>query len=136
MHLQYGSETVFGYRIFADANLNLHWGIEGAATWTRFRERNGTHADTYVAGPRYSFPQWKRTTVAVKGLIGGAKFYFPYGFAQGSYFVVSPGADVSFRINRFVRWQVVDAEYQYWPQFTYGAMQSATLSTGVRFRLY
>jgi len=31
---------------------------------------------------------------------------------------------------------VVDAEYQIWPQFTFGSQYSAGISTGIRYRIF
>jgi len=68
----------------------------------------------------------------VKGLGGMGKFNFTHGYAQGSYFVVAGGGVADYRLSP--RWSArADFEYQYWPQFTFGAMSSGGVTLGVRY---
>jgi len=50
--------------------------------------------------------------------------------------VVAPGGGVDYRLNNRIRLRLADLEYQYWPQFTYGAMTSVGVSTGIRVRIF
>ena len=134
--ISYGLRTLYGPRIFLDAALTLRWGIEASASWANVHQRDDVHQSTYMAGPRLTFAHAGRFTFAGKALAGGAVFHYPFDFAQGSYLVVAPGVDINFKCNRRIRWQVLDAEYTYLPQFTYGAMRELTLATGLRIRLY
>jgi hypothetical protein len=45
---------------------------------------------------------------------------------------VAPGGGIDYCLGP--RWSVrVDGEYQYWPQFTFGAMSSAGVTVGFRY---
>jgi hypothetical protein len=132
-HLDYGKRTLGGAGIYVDAELNPHLGIEGEARWMFLHQENQTKYNTYLGGPRYQFSAYGRFRPYVKALVGGATFQFPYKYATGSYFVISPGGGVDFRLNHRIRLRLVDFEYQYWPDFTYGTMSTYGLSTGVSY---
>jgi len=42
---------------------------------------------------------------------------------------------MDYRVNSRIRLRVFDAEYQYWPGFTYGSMTNLSVSAGVRYRI-
>jgi hypothetical protein len=135
-HLNYGSRTLLGASAYVDADYNLRFGIEGEARWLNFRQRADVNAATYLIGPRYVFRPMGRARPYAKFLVGGGHFNFPYDYAQGNYFVIAPGGGIDYRINRRIRFRMVDVEYQYWPQFTYGALSSVGISTGIAFHFY
>ena len=99
-HIEYGSQNLYGPRIFVDASFSLKWGAEGSALSASLHPRDGVSQGMYVAGPRYTFAHRGRFTFAAKSLVGSARFRFPYGYAQGSYFALVPGADVNYKLNR------------------------------------
>ena len=50
--------------------------------------------------------------------------------------VIEAGGAVDFRLTRRFRLRLADSEYQYWPQFHYGAMTSFGVSTGIKIRIF
>ena len=132
-YIQYGRKDNLGVTAYVDADSVRHFGFEAEARWLEFHQTSNIHAETYLAGPRYHFDVG-RFQPYVKGLAGLGKFNFTYNYAQGSYFVLGTGAGLDYLLSP--RWAVrVDGEYQYWPQFTFGAMSSGGLSVGVRYLL-
>jgi hypothetical protein len=132
-YLGYGERWLGGAGASVDLRINRRLGVEGEANFTFYRQFANTHATTYLGGPRYTFPTHGRFRPYAKGLIGGGYFYFPYHYATGSYFVVAPGAGVDYRLNYRWRLRLADFEYQYWPQFTFGATQNYAITTGIRY---
>lgn len=133
-YLQYGSIKELGITGFVDADSVRHFGVEGEGRALEFHQTANVHVETYLGGPRYHF-NFGRLQPYAKGLVGVGYFNFPYNYAKGSYLVVGPGIGTDYRLSR--RWSArVDFEYQYWPQFTYGAMSSAGVSTGIRYRIF
>jgi len=70
-----------------------------------------------------------------KGLAGLGQFNYPYNYATGSYFVVAGGGGVDYRWKHRISIRG-DVEYQYWPQFTYGAMSSYGVSVGAAYHIF
>ena len=136
--LQYGQHWLLGGTAFVDANFTWRYGIEGETNWEVLRQVEQTHATTYLIGPRYQLAgmgqnaQWRPY---VKFLVGDGYFNLPYHYAWGNYFVMAPGAGIDYRVNSRIRLRLIDAEYQYWPGFTYGSMTNLSVSTGVRYRI-
>jgi len=132
-YLQFGQKKNLGVTGLIDADSRRRLGIEAEGRWLEFHQTNDIHAETYLAGPRYHF-NIGRFQPYVKGLSGLGKFNFTYNYAHGTYFVVASGAGLDYRLSP--RWSArVDGEYQYWPQFTFGAMSSGGVSVGVRYLL-
>jgi hypothetical protein len=136
--LQYGQHWMIGGTAFVDANFTWRYGIEGETNWEVLRQVENTRATTYLVGPRFQMAglgqnaQWRPY---VKFLAGDGYFNFPYHYAWGNYFVMAPGAGIDYRVNSRVRLRLLDAEYQYWPTFTYGSMTNLSVSAGVRYRI-
>ncbi len=129
-YLGYGSFENLGVTAYVDADLSRSLGLEGEGRWLQFHQTDDIHADTYLGGPRYHF-NFGRYQPYVKGLAGLGLFNFAYNYAHGSYFVVAPGGGVDYRLSP--KWSMrVDGEYQYWPQFTFGAMSSSGVTVGIR----
>lgn len=135
--LQYGQHWVEGGGVFVDGNFNWRFGIEGEANWAALHQLSGTHATTYLVGPRYQFNAFHdyRLRPYVKFLAGDGEFTFPYNYAHGSYFVIAPGGGVDYWLNSRFRLRLADVEYQYWPGFTYGSSSNLSVSVGVRYRI-
>ncbi len=132
-YLQYGERKNLGVTGYIDADSVRRFGIEAEGRWLDFHQTNNIHAETYLAGPRYHFNVGRFQPYA-KGLVGLGKFNFTYNYAHGNYFVVAPGGGVDYRLSP--RWSArIDGEYQYWPQFTFGAMSSAGVSVGIKYLL-
>lgn len=132
--VQYGDRKMLGISAFIDAESRRRLGVEGEVRLLTFHQTAGVHASTYLVGPRF---HWKsgRFEPYGKALIGEGLFTFPYQYAHGHYLVVAPGGGLDIRVNRYMQIRAIDAEYQVWPQFTFGSMTSAGVSAGVRFHL-
>jgi hypothetical protein len=65
-------------------------------------------------------------------MVGFGDFSFPYGLATGRYLMVTGGGGLDYRLSSRIYLRAADVEYQYWPQFTYGAMTSVGVSSGIR----
>ena len=126
---------MLGISGFIDADTRRHLGVEGEARWLVFRQTYNVHATTYSIGPRY-YMTFGRFQPYVKGLVGLGEFNFPYNDARGSYLVATSGGGVDYRLNRRIRLRLADFEYQYWPEFTYNAMTSYGISSGIRVSVY
>ena len=132
-YLQYGEKTNLGYTGYIDADTVRRLGFEAEGRWLNLHQTNDIHAETYLGGPRYHFNVGGFQPY-VKGLCGLGKFNFTYNYAHGTYFVIASGGGLDYRLSP--RWSArVDGEYQYWPQFTFGAMSSGGISVGVRYLL-
>ena len=132
--VQYGSRNLLGVTAWVDADTIRHIGLEGEGRWLDWHQQANVHAETYLGGVRYHF-NVGRTQPYVKGLAGIGFFTFPYNFANGRYFVAAPGGGVDYRLTKRLGVRA-DFEYQYWPQFTFGAMSSAGATIGLRYRVY
>lgn len=133
--VQYGEREMLGFTGFVDAETRHHIGIEVEASWAIFHQTDNVYTKIYDAGPRYH-RTYGRYQPYVKALAGIGQFNFPYNYAHGNYLVIAPGAGVDFRLSRRIRLRLVDAEWQYWPQFTYSALSSFSVSTGVRIPIF
>lgn len=133
--VQYGEQKMLGVSAVVDADTRRSIGLEGEARWLLFHETEDVHATTWLAGPRYHRSMGK-FQIYGKGLAGVGEFTFPYNYAHGSYLVIAPGGGVDYALTHRVRLRVADAEYQYWPQFTFGPMSSFGISTGFRIRVF
>jgi hypothetical protein len=134
-YLQYGERQMLGASAFVDADTRRRLGIEAEGRWIEFHQRADVHAETYSVGVRYHL-DFGRLQPYAKGLAGLGNFNFPYNLASGHYLLVTAGGGFDLAAGRRFQFRVADVEYQYWPQFTYGAMSSATVSAGLRVRFF
>ena len=132
----YGQRYLGGNTAFIDAHLYRRIGLEAEARFLRLHEDEGAHQTTYLVGPRISiYPRTVRPYVKV--LAGRGLFTFPFLYARGSYFVWAPGGGLDYRVRHGrMTIRVVDFEYQFWPQFTFGALHPYGVSSGVAFRVF
>ena len=133
--LQYGERKMLGVTAFVDVDTIRHFGFEGEGRWLVFNQTESVTTATYLAGPRVHMSVGKFQPYA-KGLVGVGEFNFPYNLARGSYLVVGPGGGVDYRLSKKVSLRIADFEYDYWPQFTFGAMKSYGISSGIRVRIF
>ena len=132
--LGYGERKILGLTAWVDADTIRRLGIEGEVRRLDYHQVANVHAETYLGGVRYHFNRG-RMQPYVKALGGLGHFNFPYNFATGNYLVVAGGGGVDYYLNR--RWAArADFEYQDWPQFTFGAMNSVGATIGVRYRIF
>lgn len=132
----YGKRYIGGAAAYIDANLTPHLGLEAEARTLHFHEEAGIRQTTYLAGPRFTLRPHALAPYA-KVLVGMGQFHYPYGYADGRYFVVAPGAGVDLRLARSgIKLRLIDFEYQDWPQFTFGQLHPYGISAGVSICLW
>jgi hypothetical protein len=135
MKIEYGNRFLVDATGWVDADTIRRLGIEGEVKWIHFfPQPDHVYLETYQGGVRYHLNYGKLQPYA-KGLVGLGRFTFPYSLAQGNYLVASGGGGVDAIFTR--RWSVrTEFEYQYWPEFTYGAMSVYGFTMGARFRIF
>jgi len=132
--LGYGDRKMLGVTAWVDGDTIRRIGFEGEGRWLDFHQTANVHAETYLAGVRYHF-NYGDMQPYVKGLAGFGNFNFPYNYATGRYLVVSGGGGLDYKLTR--RWIVrAEFEYQDWPQFTYGNLNSLGVNVGLRYRIF
>ena len=132
----YGKRTLGGYTITADYDRTPRYSLEFQARVLRMNQEVGTHETTFLIGPKVTYRRRWFNPYA-KLLIGDGKFHFPYNYAEGSYFVLAPGAGVDVRLghSRYTI-RAIDFEYQSWPNFSFGGLNPYGISTGISVRVY
>jgi len=133
--IQYGQRKMAGITAFVDADTKRRFGIEAEGRWLEFHQTANVHAETFSIGARYHFDVGRFAPYA-KGLVGFGDFNFPYNYAYGRYLVVTAGGGVDFRLTRRLTLRAVDFEYQDWPNFTFGNMNSLGVNAGLRVRIF
>ncbi len=134
-YVQYGERKMIAVTGFVDADTRRRLGVEAEGRWMEFRQTANVHVETYSIGARYHFALG-RFQPYVKGLAGFGNFNFPYNLATGRDLVATGGGGLDIRIARGVYIRAADADYQYWPQFTFGAMSTLSASAGIRVRVF
>jgi len=134
-YLQYGERRMGGYSAYVDVDFKRHMSIEAAYSRVKWLQRADVQTTSYLFGPRYRFYRGK-WQIYGKTLLGRGEFDFPYAYAKGSYLVVAPGAGLDYRLTRSLHLRPVDIEYAYWPQFTFGALSTLNVTSGIRIRLF
>jgi hypothetical protein len=132
--VQYGEQKLLGFAGMVDVDTTRHLGIEAEGRWLTYHNPTGIQDKTWLGGIRYHH-KIGMFQVYGKGLAGIGQFTFPYDFAHGNYLVFAPGAGADYRVTRRISLRV-DAEYQIWPQFTYGSMTSYGLSVGAMYHIF
>ncbi|HEX4028886.1 MAG TPA: hypothetical protein VHX20_00900 [Terracidiphilus sp.] len=134
-YLQYGQQKLLGATAFVDADFNRGFGVEAEGRWLKWHQANDVHVETYSAGLRYH-RDFRRFEPYAKGLIGFGNFNFPYNYAHGRYLTVTAGGGMDYLWTHRIYIRVADVEWQTWPQFTYGSMNSVGVSAGVRVGIF
>ncbi len=133
--LGYGDRKLLGITAVIDADSIRHFGIEGECRWLEYHQEANVHVETCLIGPRYHFNAGRFQPYA-KGVVGFGNFNFPNGNAFGRYLVIGPGAGVDYRLGSRWSFRVVDFEYLIWPKFSFGAISSVGVTTGIRYRVF
>ncbi len=133
-HIEYGQRQLGGAQTWVDVNPYWRYGVEGEVRWLRYNQDLGTHATTYLAGPRISLLP-TRAEPYVKVLAGSGHFDYPYDYARGNYLVVAAGAGLDLHLGSRLQVRVIDIEYQRWPKFSFGTMPSYGLSAGISYTI-
>ncbi len=132
----YGQQRLVGPAVYVDANLYRRVGFEAEARSLRFHATQDLRQTTYLAGARFS-THGRDVRPYTKLLAGMGQMTFPYRDAHGRYFVAATGAGLDWRIRRSgLQVRILDFEYQYWPQFTFGPLRTWGLSTGLSLRVW
>lgn len=134
-YLQYGQRKMAGITAFVDADTKRRFGVEAEARWLEYFQTANVHAETYSIGARYHFDVGRFAPYA-KGLVGFGDFNFPYNYAHGRYLVVTGGGGLDFHWTPRITVRAVDVEYQDWPNFTFGNMNSLGVNAGLRVRIF
>ena len=132
--VEYGQQKLLGIAGYADVDTTRHFGAEGEVRFLMFHNPDQLETRTYMGGPRYHYSMGKFQFYG-KGLVGFGQFTFPYDLAHGNYLVIAPGGGVDYRWKRKITIRVADIEYQIWPQFTYGSMNSYGVSAGISYHI-
>jgi len=133
--IQYGQRKMAGITAFVDADTKRRFGIEAEGRWLEYFQTANVHAETYSIGGRYHFDAGRFAPYA-KGMVGFGDFNFPYNYAHGRYLVVTAGGGLDFHWTRRITVRAVDFEYQDWPNFTFGNMNSFGVNAGLRVRVF
>jgi len=120
---------------FVDLDTKRRLGIEAEGRWLEYFQTANVHAETYSIGGRYHFDVGRFQPYA-KGLVGFGDFNFPYNYAYGRYLVVTAGGGLDFHWTHRIYVRAVDFEYQDWPNFTFGNMNSFGVNAGLRVRIF
>jgi len=134
-YLQYGERKMVGVTGFVDFDSRSPFGVELEGRWLEWNQTANVHAQTYSIGPRYH-KNFGNLQPYAKGLVGYGNFNFPYNLATGRYLMVTAGGGLDYHLTRRIYLRAADVEYQYWPQFTFSAMSTFSVSTGLRVRVF
>ena len=130
----YGQRSLAGTVAWADANPTWRLGVEGEARWLRLHDDAGTRQSTYLLGPRLTLRPG-RIEPYLKFLAGAGLMQFPFNYGHGGYFVAAAGAGVDLHLGRRFQLRALDAEYQAWPQFSFGAIHPYGISSGISYTI-
>ena len=131
----YGNNDLAGGVIWIDASLPRAIGLEAEARFLRYHQQKQVYQDTYLIGPRYAFKP-SHWVPYVKAPVGLGHIRLAYNYAYGDFFVVAPGGGLDYWIGDKVRVRVVDVEYQFWPQFSFGPLHPYGATAGISFRIH
>jgi len=134
-NVNYGQRWVGGGSLYVDANLYRKAGVEFQVQSLRFNQQAGIRETTYLVGPRYSF-RARGLVPYAKVLAGTGRFTYPYGYGEGTYFVIAPGAGLDYDLAPRIKLRVIDLEYQTWPQFSFGDLRPYGATAGISFRVF
>jgi hypothetical protein len=132
----YGKRYLGGVSGFVDYARSPRISYEAEVRFLTMNEEFGTHQSTYLIGAKVPYyTRW--ATPYAKILVGEGRFHFPYGYADGSFFVLAPGAGVDLPIGRSrISMRLIDVEYQSWVNFPYGTLNPYGITTGIAFRIH
>ncbi len=137
----YGSnERIWGWGVSADYHLNGRIDAEAETHFIRYSGFHSTKEDSYLIGPRYLLKSVGNIQPNVQCVVGIAKMQYPFQIGKQNYFVIGPGAGVSYRITR--GWSLrAEYEYQAWqgsPNFVNEPARTISpsgLNVGVAYQL-
>lgn len=130
----YGQQTLAGGFVFADVQPTWRFGVELEARSLRLHNAEQLTEASYLAGVRAT---WRPEGLSpyVKFLAGDGHIGLPFGYGEGDYLALAPGAGLEYTLSDRLTLRAIDVEYQYWPQFSFGPLKPWGVSTGLSFRL-
>lgn len=131
----YGKRVLGGYTGVVDLHFRSRYSLEGEARFLKYHTDEGVTEQNFLVGPRVDIVHRGSLRPYAKVLVGAGRIHFPFNYATGGYLAVAPGAGLDIRLNSVITWRAVDAEYQFWPQFTYGQLHPYGISSGIMIRL-
>jgi opacity protein-like surface antigen len=132
--VDYGQRVLGGVMVFVDVHPTWRYGVEGEARLLRMNASEDVTESTYLVGPHIFLRQGRLRPYA-KLLVGLGKINLPFNYAQGTFFAYAPGAGVDYTLSDRISLRLIDAEYQEWPQFTFGNLHPYGVSAGIVIRI-
>ncbi len=130
----YGQTKVAGLWTYAALNATWRYGVEGEARSLKYHTQEGVTQSDYLVGPRV-YLRGGNVRPYGKVMIGMGRMTFPFGYGTGSYLAYAGGGGVDWLVGDRLIVRVMDAEYQDWPQFTFGKLAPYGVSAGVSWRV-
>jgi opacity protein-like surface antigen len=134
------NQRILGVGVAADYHLNTRIDAEAEVHFMRYESFHGNKEDSYLLGPRYLLRNFGNLQPNAQCLIGMAKMQYPFQIGDQNYFVIAPGAGISYHMTR--KWALhAEYEYQAWrgsPNIANEPSHRITpngLSVGVAYRL-
>lgn len=133
--VDYGKRVDGGWTAYSELHLHGRPAIVGEVRFLTLRTDEQVTEKTFLVGPQREVFRYGALRPYVKFLVGDAHMRFPFGYANGNYFVMAPGGGLDVKLSPRVSLRVVDVEYQSWPQFTFGELHPWGVSAGINVRL-
>jgi hypothetical protein len=131
----YGKRVIDGFTGYADVNPTWRYGLEAEVRVLNHHTSEDVSERNYLIGPRVAVAGFGPFRPYAKFLIGDSRIEFPFRYAQGSYLTYAPGGGLEYMLGDRLAIRIIDAEYQFWPSFTYGSLHPYGVSAGISFRL-
>ena len=135
-HVGYGSRNLIGGTIVVHGRFTDHTSLVGEIHWLELNQQQNVHNETYLAGPRYTFNEYRGWQPYVNALIGNGQFNFPFNSAHGGYLVLAAGGGFDRTLNRRWRLRALNFEFQHWPGFTGSSFSQYGVSSGIEYRIW
>ncbi len=130
----YGQQTLGGGFAFVDIQPSWRIGFEVEARSLRLHSAKQVRQSSYLAGVRVTLRP-EGISPYVKLLAGDGHINLPFGYGQGDYLALVPGAGLEYTLTDRLTLRALELEYQYWPQFSFGPLKPWGVSTGLSLRL-
>jgi hypothetical protein len=131
----YGRRDLVGGFVYADVQPRWRWGFEGEARFLRFHTSEGVNETDYLAGMRSVLFHFHGLEPYGKFLAGSGQITLPFYNGHGSFLAIAPGGGLDIALSEYVTVRAIDFEYQYWPQFPFGAFSPYGISSSIRIRV-
>jgi len=130
----YGQRNIAGGFVYADVHPTWRFGIESEARYLQLHISEDVTETMYLTGLKVAVrPSGFRPYG--KFLVGAGRITLPYGYAQGTFLTLAPGAGIDYSLGKRFTARLVDVEYQLWHDFPYGQLRPYGISVGISYRL-